>query len=171
MKNEIIDYTPLIAKIVYIAEQVSVTERKAIEIEREVNAMKMAEYMEDHIGEEFEGRVSGFNQVGVYVELDNTVEGFVRFNSINEYEDYYYDEQRMIAVSSKGRVVTLGERVLVRVESASKKLRHIDFSIVRFFKTKKENKEQKQLLDKEKKGRKKTNRRRENQTVKRKRRR
>lgn len=171
MKNEIIDYTPLIAKIVYIAEQVSVTERKAIEIEREVNAMKMAEYMEDHIGEEFEGRVSGFNQVGVYVELDNTVEGFVRFNSINEYEDYYYDEQRMIAVSSKGRVVNLGERVLVRVESASKKLRHIDFSIVRFFKTKKENKEQKQLLDKEKKGRKKTNRRRENQTVKRKRRR
>ncbi|HHU29015.1 TPA: ribonuclease R [bacterium] len=169
MKNEIIDYTPLIAKIVYIAEQVSVTERKAIEIEREVNAMKMAEYMEDHIGEEFEGRVSGFNQVGVYVELDNTVEGFVRFNSINEYEDYYYDEQRMIAVSSKGRVVTLGERVLVRVESASKKLRHIDFSIVRFFKTKKENKEQKQLLDKEKKGRKKTNKRSENQTIKRKR--
>jgi ribonuclease R len=137
-----IDYSSLQESIIYISEHVSITERKAIEIEREVNDMKMAEYMESHIGEEFSGAVSGFNQVGLYVELDNTIEGFIRFLSINVGEDYYYDETRMIAVSSKGRVINLGDKMIVRVENSSKKLRQIDFSVVKFLTSKRKSKVQ-----------------------------
>lgn len=168
LSGEEFDYTPLVAKIVYIAEQVSITERKAISIEREVNAMKMAEYMEDHIGEEFKGKVSGFNQFGLYVELENSIEGFVRYTSISHNEDFYFDEQRMTAVSNKARVVTLGEEVIIKVEASSKKLRQIDFSIVKFINAKGKSKTSKNTKEKPsyaKKGLK--DRRQDKKTVKR----
>jgi ribonuclease R len=139
--NASYDYNSLQEKIVYISEHVSITERKAIEMEREVNDMKMAEYMESHIGEEFSGVVSGFNQVGLYVELDNLIEGFVKFYSIDSGDDYNYDEYKMMAVSTKGRIIKLGDKVVVRCEAASKKLRQIDFSLVNFIGGKRKNKE------------------------------
>ena len=58
-----------------VADQASSLERKAIDIEREVDDMKMAEYMEDHIGETFEGIVSSITNFGMFVELPNTIEG------------------------------------------------------------------------------------------------
>jgi ribonuclease R len=75
MSNETINHWQ--EKLVFVAEHSSLKERASVECEREVEDMKMAEYMEDHIGEQFEGMISTVTNFGMFVELDNLIEGLV----------------------------------------------------------------------------------------------
>ena len=117
-------------KLVYIAEHSSERERASVDCEREVEDMKMAEYMESHIGEEFEGMISSVTSFGMFVELDNLVEGLVPLRDMPDF--FVYDEERMTLTGEKSHVkYTIGERVLVKVVRASKEDKTIDFEIVK----------------------------------------
>ena len=114
-------------KLPFIAEQSSIKERNSIECEREVDDMKKAEYMEKHIGERFEGIISGVVSFGIFVELPNLIEGLVRVEDIKG--DYYtYDETSFALIGKKNkRGYRLGDKIKVIVKSASKEKHTIDF--------------------------------------------
>lgn len=114
-----------------VARQSSAMERRAEEVERETIKMKKAEYMKQHIGEAFEGTVSGVTEWGFYVELDNTVEGLVHVNSLTD--DYYtFDKDRYRLVGDMtGRTYVMGQRVKVWVENADENTKTVDFKIER----------------------------------------
>src|SRR5699024_11884855 len=80
-------------KLVYISEHSSDRERASVDCEREVEDMKMAEYMEDHIGEEYEGMISSVTSFGMFIELDNLFEGLVTLRDMKDF--FYYDEDNM----------------------------------------------------------------------------
>ena len=111
-----------------IAETSSERERAAEACEREVDDMKMAEYMESHIGEIYEGMISGITSFGIYVMLPNLVEGMIRLEELPE--KFIYDElsESLIGVNSH-KLYTLGTKVDVKVIRASKELRQVDFSL------------------------------------------
>ena len=117
-------------KLVYVAEHSSSRERASVDCEREVEDMKMAEYMEKHIGEEFEGMISTVTNFGMFVELDNLIEGLVPIKDMNDF--FHYDEERMTLTGERSHVkYTIGERVVVKVVRASKEEKMIDFEVVR----------------------------------------
>ena len=117
-------------KLVYIAEHSSSRERASVDCEREVDDMKMAEYMEGHIGEEFEGMISSVTSFGMFVELDNLVEGLVPIRDMKDF--FHFDEEHMTLTGEKTHLVyKIGERVIVKVVRASKEDKTIDFEIVR----------------------------------------
>lgn len=111
------------------AETSSVTERAAIELERDVEKMKKAQYMSYHLGEKFEGVISGITGYGMYVELENTIEGLVRLDRM--YDDYYdsYPEQYRIVGQRTNKVYSLGQRVTVIVSDADYYEGTIDFRL------------------------------------------
>ena len=110
-----------------IAIHSSEMERNSDECERDVEGMKMAEYMENHIGEEYEGMISGIMNFGFFVQLNNMIEGLVRKESFNK--PYIYDGDMEIAKVDKD-IFKLGQKILVRVERASKEDSQIDFDYV-----------------------------------------
>ena len=113
-----------------VSHQSSRLERRAEEAERETDKLKKVEYMENHIGECFEGVVSGVTQWGIYVELPNTVEGLVHVSKLpGDY--FYYDEAayEMVGRSTQIRY-KLGQTVKIRVENTDRDSRTIDFGIV-----------------------------------------
>lgn len=112
-----------------VASQSSKMERRAEEAERETNKLKKVEYMEDHIGEIFEGVISGVTAWGLYVELPNTVEGLIHISKIPG--DYYlYDERSYEMVGrDTGRRYKLGQTVKIVVVDTDKELRTIDFEL------------------------------------------
>lgn len=113
-----------------IALQTSTCERKAIDIEREVNDMKVAEYMQDHIGEEYEGIISSIVSFGFFVELANTVEGLVRMEDLTD-DYYFFDDKNLILYGQRtGKKFRMSDRVKVKVTGASKEERNVDFNIV-----------------------------------------
>lgn len=113
-----------------IAMQTSAREREAITIEREVDDMKIAEYMEKHLGEEFEGIISSVTNFGFFVELDNTVDGLVHVTDLTD-DFYFFDEKNLRYIGQRnGKVFKMSDRVKVRVSSASKKDKSVDFEIV-----------------------------------------
>ena len=114
----------------FVAEHTSNMERRSIECERAVDDMKKAEYMMDHIGEEFEGIISSVMNFGMFIELPNLIEGLVRLDSLKD--DYYtYDETTFTIRGNKNkRGFRLGDSVKVRVIAASKEKRTIDFEVV-----------------------------------------
>lgn len=114
-----------------VAKHSSETERRADEAERETDKLKKVEYMEERIGESFSGVVSGVTGWGIYVELENTVEGLVHVSKLpGDY--YYYNESTYEMVGeATGRVYKLGMPVRVRVDDCDKMTRTIDFSLVR----------------------------------------
>lgn len=117
-------------KLVYVADHSSDRERASVDCEREVEDMKMAEYMENHIGEEFDGMISSVTSFGMFVELDNLVEGLVPLRDMPDF--FVYDEERMTLTGEKSHVkYTIGERVRVKVVRASKEDKTIDFEIVK----------------------------------------
>ena len=117
-------------KLPVIAEIASARERASVDCEREVDDMKMAEYMEDHIGEEFEGMISGITNFGIFVELDNLIEGLCRLQDMKDF--YHFDEKTMTATGEKSKkTFKMGDRVLVKVVRASKDDATIDFDIIR----------------------------------------
>ena len=110
-----------------VAEHSSKTERRADEAERDTDKMKKAEYMLQHIGEEYEGVISSITPWGMYVELPNTIEGLIHV--ANLYDDrYYYNENTHEMVGSDlGKVYKLGQSIRVRVLDADKENATIDF--------------------------------------------
>ncbi len=116
--------------IPYLAEQSSQREREAIDIEREVMDMKMAEYMSYHIGEEFEGIISSITQFGFFVELENTIDGLVHITELTD-DYYHYDEKSLMLVGERtGKTFKLSDKVKVRCISCNKEERTIDFELV-----------------------------------------
>lgn len=116
-------------KLPAVAERSSKMERRADEAERETEKLKKAEYMEGHIGEIFEGVISGITSWGVYVELPNTVEGMIHVSKLpGDY--FYYDENAYEMVGQDtGRKYRLGESLKVCVDGVERMTRSIDFSI------------------------------------------
>ena len=122
----------------FVAEHTSNMERRSIECERAVDDMKKAEYMMEHIGEEYEGIISSVMPFGMFVELPNLIEGLVRLDSIKG--DYYtYDETTFTVRGNKDkRGFRLGDSVKVRVVAADKEKRTIDFEVINDGDTKQE---------------------------------
>ena len=117
-------------KLVYIAEHSSEKERSSVDCEREVEDMKMAEYMEKHIGEEFEGMISSVTSFGMFVELDNLIEGLVPIKDMPDF--FHYDEERMTLTGERTHVrYSIGDKVLIKVIRASKEDKTIDFEVVK----------------------------------------
>ena len=112
-----------------IASCSSEREKEATKVEREAEKLKKAEFMESHIGEEFQGIVSSVTSFGMFVELESTVEGLVRFCDMgNEY--FEYDENNKILIGENtGKTYKVGDRVNIKVKNASKELRQIDFEL------------------------------------------
>ena len=118
------------AKAEAAAVHSSETERKAQELERDVEKMKKAEYMEGKVGETFYGVISGVTSFGIYVELADTVEGLVRIERMRD--DYYFfqPEKYRLVGEHTGRTYSLGDKVEIVVLSADPAERHIDFGLL-----------------------------------------
>ena len=112
-----------------IAGHASETERRAETIEREIAKLKMTEYMTKHIGEIFEGRISGVTSFGMFVELPNTIEGLVKLQDMKD--DYYnYDPEMHHHIGERsGKIYRLGQDIKVMVAKADINLKQIDFEI------------------------------------------
>ncbi len=109
------------------AKHASQMERRAAEAERETDKLKKAEYMEDHIGEVYEGVISGVTQWGIYVELVNTVEGLIHVSALPG--DYFYCDEEACEMVGKesGVVYKLGQRLAVQVKGVDRFARTVDF--------------------------------------------
>lgn len=112
-----------------VATLSSSAERRAEEAEREVEKLKKAEYMLDHMGESFEGSISGVTGWGLYVELPNTIEGLIHIRALDD--DYYvFDEEKLVLKGEDtGKTYALGQKVTVRVADVDLYQRNIDFVI------------------------------------------
>ena len=109
------------------AEISSEREKIAQKVERESVDIKMAEYMEKHIGEKYDGIISSITSFGVFVELENTVEGMIRFDKLGD-EYFVYDEDRKTLLGEKTKTMYhIGDRIKIRVIRADKQTRQIDF--------------------------------------------
>lgn len=115
--------------ITEVSGHCSETERNAEEAERDIEDMKKAEYMQQFIGDIFEGTVSGITSFGMFVELENTVEGLVRLVSMEEDEFQYVEEQMLLFGYRTGKMYRIGDPVTVRLIDAKPALRQIDFVI------------------------------------------
>lgn len=115
-----------------VARHSSEMERRADEAERETEKMKKTEYMEKCIGMVFEGVISGVTNWGMFVELENTVEGMVSVNSL--WDDYYFyrEETYELVGEVSGKSYKLGQKVKVRVARCDKLMRTIDFELVTY---------------------------------------
>ncbi len=112
-----------------VAKQCSAMERRADEAERETDKFKKCQYMSGHIGEAFEGAISGVTGWGLYVELPNTVEGLIHISELKG--DYFiFDEERMELMGERTNVrYKLGQKVRVLVKGCDKLTRTIDFTL------------------------------------------
>ena len=112
------------------AENCSERERTATKVEREAIEIKKAEYMENKIGEEYCGIISSVTNFGIFVELDNTVEGLIRYENLGD-EYFIYNEEHRQAIGEKtNKIYKIGDKVKIRVADANKLLRRINFEIV-----------------------------------------
>ena len=112
------------------ADRASVTERQAQELERDVEKLKKAQYMEGHIGKIFDGIISGVNTYGLYVELPNTVEGMIRLDSIpGDYYEYERSKYRVVGKRTN-TIYTLGDKVKIQVSSVSISEREVNFELL-----------------------------------------
>ena len=113
-----------------VAKHSSETERRADEAERETDKLKKVEYMEDKVGECFDGVVSGITGYGIYVELPNTVEGLVHASKLTGDYFYYNENTYEMVGEATGRTFKLGMPVRVQVDGCDRFNRTIDFSLV-----------------------------------------
>lgn len=112
-----------------VTKKSSELERRAEEAERETVKLKKVEYMQKHMGETFSGIISGMTKWGMYVELDNTVEGLVHVTNMWEDHFDYYDDRYEMVGEHTGKVYKLGQKVRVRVIDTDRLMRTIDFEI------------------------------------------
>lgn len=122
-----VDIEELMRFAVSAAEQSSEREICAMEAERDTDDLKKAEYMQERLGEVFDGVISSVTTFGMFVELDNTIEGLVRMSDLDD--DYYiYDEKKRILIGEHThRIYQIGDEVSVQVARADKESRQIDF--------------------------------------------
>ncbi len=114
-----------------VAFNISKTERVAIDCERDIDALKKCEYMKDFVGEVYEGSVSGLTNFGIFVELDNTVEGMVALRDMRD-DHYVFDEEKYRVVGERTKkTYNFGDRVKVQLVKCTLELRAIDFVIVK----------------------------------------
>ncbi len=115
-----------------VALETSKLERRAEECEREVDKLKMVQFMKEFIGQQFEGNISSVTGWGIYVELENTVEGLVHISTL--YDDHYdFVEENLTLVGERtGRVFKLGQPVTVILDSVDEQARTIDFILEEF---------------------------------------
>jgi ribonuclease R len=113
-----------------LADHASKMERRAVEAERDTDELKKAEFMEDKIGEEFDGIISSVTNFGMFIELPNTIEGLVHVSYMTD--DYYrYDERQYAMIGEKtGNVFRIGDEITVRLIKVNKEEHDIDFEIV-----------------------------------------
>lgn len=112
-----------------IAGQTSTLERRAIDAERVVEAMKKAEYMEEHVGEEFDGVVASVVKFGLFVELPNTIEGLIHVTTLPEF--YNYNERTLTLQGEKsGKVFRVGQQIKIKLTRADKETGDIDFEYI-----------------------------------------
>lgn len=113
-----------------IADHSSKMERRAVEAEREVDAMKKAEYMMDKVGEEFEGIISSVVKFGLFIELPNTIEGLIHINELKQ--DYFHFIENHLALVGErtGLTFKIGQKVRVKVIKADPEERAIDFELI-----------------------------------------
>ncbi|MEC0234421.1 ribonuclease R [Paenibacillus kribbensis] len=120
----------LTARMPDIAQQSSERERVAVDAERDTEQMKKAEYMLDKVGEEFEGIISSVTSFGIFIELDNTVEGLTRLSALTD-DYYHFDEQHMALIGERtSKVFRIGDEVKVRVARVNMEDYTIDFELV-----------------------------------------
>ena len=112
-----------------VAKHSSEMERRADEAERETVKLKKVQYMEQHIGAEFEGVISGVTEWGFFVELENTVEGLVRVTELTDDFYQYYEDTYELVGEATNRRYKLGQKVQVRVEHCDRIMRTIDFAL------------------------------------------
>jgi ribonuclease R len=120
----------LMAKCQVAAENSSLRERVSEELEREIEKLKITEYMSNHIGEEFTGIISGIIQSGFFVELPNTIEGMVRIDSLTD--DYYVfegEKYRFVGERTK-KIYRIGDNIIIKVLNANVSSREIDFTLI-----------------------------------------
>ena len=110
-----------------VAKHSSEMERRADEAERETIKLKKVEFMEDHIGEQFEGVISGVTEWGFFVELPNTVEGLVRVTELHDDFYQYYEDTYELVGEVTNRRYKLGQKVKVELVATDKIMRTIDF--------------------------------------------
>ena len=109
------------------ARQSTEREKIATQVERDSIDIKKAEYMEGKIGEEYDGIISGVTQFGVFVELDNTIEGLIRFENLGD-EYFEYDPDRKTLIGERTKVVfKIGDKIKIRVIEANKQEKRISF--------------------------------------------
>ena len=113
-----------------IAEETSMAERRAIDAEREVEDLKMAEYMVDKVGQEFDALITSITNFGMFVQVEDVVEGLVHISSIKD--DYYeYNERGMILLGKRtGRQFRIGQKVRVKLINVDVDQYDIDFELV-----------------------------------------
>lgn len=116
--------------LIDVADHSSETEVNSVEAEREVLDMKMAEYMESHIGEEYEGIISGVTNFGLFVELDNLIEGLVHISTLDGFYTYVPEMLSLISANKKNKY-RIGDRVKIVVTNANKNQGIIDFELVK----------------------------------------
>ena len=112
------------------AENCSERERRAVKVEREAEEIKKAEYMESKIGEEYDGIISSITSFGIFVELENTVEGLIRYERLGDEYFIYNDELKQAIGERTNKVYKIGDRVRIKVADANKELKRIDFEIL-----------------------------------------
>lgn len=117
-------------KLPEIAQHTSNRERLAVDAERETDDLKKAEYMLDKIGEEFEGVISGVTSFGMFVELDNTIEGLVHVSYLTDDYYHYHEKQYAMIGERTGKIYRLGDTVKIKVMKVNVDERSIDFEIV-----------------------------------------
>lgn len=126
--NEIIEFWE--TNLAEMANHCSIKEQDAQKCERDVDDMKKAEYMESHIGEEFEGVISGVHEFGIFVELPNTVEGLVKVENMPKGGYAFLEEQLCLIHRTTKVKYSFGDSVIVKLISASKETSMIDFELI-----------------------------------------
>ncbi len=127
-KDPSIDNGDLENRIAEIASKSSLSEYEAQNAEYDAIYMKTAEYMENHIGEVYEGTIMGVNERGMSVVLDNLIKGYVNIGDSEPKRFYDFDKQHLCLRDEDGKELYLGDRILLRVKSASKEKSSINFT-------------------------------------------
>lgn len=114
----------------HIAELTSTSEQRAVQLERDVTSMKMAEYMESHVGDRFRGKVSSITGFGIFVTLENMVEGLVHISEMRDDHYLFVEQLHILSGQRTGKKFRIGQPVEIIVARASKERREIDFLLI-----------------------------------------
>ncbi|MGL4662473.1 MAG: ribonuclease R [Culicoidibacterales bacterium] len=113
-----------------VAENTSTCEQRSVQLERDVTSMKMAEYMESHIGERFTGKVSSITGFGIFVTLENLVEGLVHISEMRDDHYLFVEQLHILSGQRTGKKFRMGQEVEIIVARASKERSEIDFLLI-----------------------------------------